>query len=40
VLNADYLKVSDEGLKRIGSVLTLVNGKVVYNSDAVSLDRD
>jgi predicted amidohydrolase YtcJ len=40
VLNDDYLKVSDEGLKRIGSVLTFVNGKVVYDSGVVPFDRD
>jgi len=40
VLNDDYLKVSDEGLKRIGSVLTLVNGNVVYDSGVVPFDRD
>jgi predicted amidohydrolase YtcJ len=40
VLNDDYTQVSDEGLKRIGSVLTLVNGKVVHDSGVLSFDRD
>jgi predicted amidohydrolase YtcJ len=39
VLNDDYVKVSDEGLKRIGSVLTLVNGKVVHDAGVVRFDR-
>lgn len=33
VLSADYFSVPDEEIKRIESVLTIVNGKVVHGSD-------
>lgn len=36
VLNDDYFSVSDEGLKDIQSVLTVVGGKVVHDTGAVS----
>jgi len=35
VLNGDYFSVSDESLKHLGSVLTVVGGKIVYNSGQV-----
>jgi predicted amidohydrolase YtcJ len=35
VLNKDYFAVTDEEIKQIRSVLTLVDGKVVYNAGAL-----
>jgi hypothetical protein len=35
VLNMDYFKVSDEDLKRIRSVLTVVGGNIVHDSGAL-----
>jgi len=35
VLSADYFSVSDEALKRLRSVLTLVGGRVVHDTGAV-----
>ena len=35
VLNKDYFTVSDEEIKQIRSVLTVVDGKIVYNSGLV-----
>jgi len=35
VLNGDYFSVPDESLKHLGSVLTVVGGKIVYNSGQV-----
>ena len=35
VLDKDYLSVSDEDLKKIRSVLTVVDGKIVYDTGAV-----
>jgi hypothetical protein len=35
VLNGDYFAVSDEGLKDINSVLTVVGGKVVHDAGVV-----
>jgi predicted amidohydrolase YtcJ len=35
VLNKDYFTVSDEEIKQIRSVLTVVDGKIVYNSGVV-----
>jgi predicted amidohydrolase YtcJ len=32
VLNSDYFSVADEDLKKIRSVLTVVDGEVVYNA--------
>jgi len=32
VLNYDYFGVSDDDLKKIRSVLTVVDGEVVYNA--------
>jgi predicted amidohydrolase YtcJ len=37
VLNADYFSVPDESLKRLGSVLTIVGGRVVHNTGVVSI---
>ena len=37
VLNADYFSVPDESLKRLGSVLTIVGGKIVHNTGAVNI---
>lgn len=37
VLNADYFSVPDESLKRLGSVLTIVGGRIVHNTGAVSI---
>lgn len=36
VLNQDYLSVSDEAIKSIESVLTIVNGKIVYAKEGFS----
>ena len=38
VLNGDYFSVPDESLKRLGSVLTIVGGRIVYNSGQVRVD--
>jgi len=35
VLNGDYFSVPDESLKHLGSVLTVVGGKIVYNNGQV-----
>jgi len=35
VLNGDYFSVPDESLKTLGSVLTVVGGKIVYNNGQV-----
>jgi predicted amidohydrolase YtcJ len=35
VLNGDYFSVPDESLKRLGSVLTMVGGRIVYNNGQV-----
>jgi predicted amidohydrolase YtcJ len=35
VLSDDYKTVSDEGLKRILPVLTMVGGKVVYDANVL-----
>ncbi|HEY2190342.1 MAG TPA: amidohydrolase family protein [Caldimonas sp.] len=35
VLNGDYFTVPDESLKQLGSVLTIVGGRIVYNSGQV-----
>lgn len=35
VLNADYFSVSDEQLKQLGSVLTVVGGRVVHDTGVV-----
>jgi predicted amidohydrolase YtcJ len=40
VLNRDYFKVPDEELKRIRSILTVVDGEVVYDRGVVRFDRD
>ena len=32
VLSGDYFTVSDESLKQLGSVLTIVGGKIVHDS--------
>ena len=37
MLNADYFSVPDESLKRLGSVLTIVGGRVVHNTGAVRI---
>jgi predicted amidohydrolase YtcJ len=37
VLNADYFSVPDESLKRLGSVLTIVGGRIVHNTGAVNI---
>jgi len=37
VLNADYFSVPDESLKRLGSVLTIVGGKIVHDAGAVNI---
>ncbi|MEO8526260.1 MAG: amidohydrolase family protein [Caldimonas sp.] len=37
VLNADYFSVPDESLKRLGSVLTIVGGRVVHDTGAVRI---
>ncbi len=37
VLDKDYLAVSDENLKRIRSVLTIVDGKVIHDSGALKV---
>jgi predicted amidohydrolase YtcJ len=39
VLNRDYFAASDEDLKKIRSVLTVVGGNVVHDSGVVSVDR-
>jgi hypothetical protein len=35
VLSGDYFSVADESLKHLGSVLTVVGGKIVYNNGQV-----
>ena len=35
VLDKDYLSVSDEGLKKIRSVLTIVDGKIIHDAGVV-----
>jgi predicted amidohydrolase YtcJ len=35
VLNGDYFSVPDESLKSLGSVLTMVGGRIVYNNGQV-----
>ncbi len=37
VLNGDYFSVPDESLKQLGSVLTVVGGRVIYNSGPVQI---
>jgi len=37
VLDKDYLAVTDEDLKKIRSVLTIVDGKVIHNSGALKV---
>jgi predicted amidohydrolase YtcJ len=37
VLNADYFSVSDEGLKQLSSVLTIVGGRIVHDTGVVSV---
>ncbi|MEO8807758.1 MAG: amidohydrolase family protein [Burkholderiaceae bacterium] len=37
VLNADYFSVPDESLKQLGSVLTIVGGRIVHSTGAVSI---
>ena len=39
VLNSDYFAVSNDDLKKIRSVLTVVGGDVVYDGGVVDLDR-
>jgi len=36
VLNKDYFALTDEEIKQIRSVLTLVDGKIVYNARVVA----
>jgi predicted amidohydrolase YtcJ len=40
VLTDDYTKVTDDALKTVGSVLTIVNGKIVHDSRVVRFRRD
>ena len=35
VLNRDYFRVPDEALKKIRSVLTIVDGKIVHDAGVV-----
>lgn len=37
VLNGDYFTVPDESLKQLRSVLTVVGGRITYNSGAVQI---
>jgi predicted amidohydrolase YtcJ len=37
VLNGDYFSVSDESLKQLRSVLTVVGGRITYSSGAVQI---
>jgi predicted amidohydrolase YtcJ len=37
VLNADYFAVGDEDLKKLGSVLTVVGGKIVHDAGVVTV---
>src|SRR5438876_2941110 len=39
VLNSDYFAVSNDDLKKIRSVLTVVGGNIVYDGGVVALDR-
>ena len=38
VFDGDYFTVPDESLKQIRSVLTVVGGRITYNSGAVQID--
>jgi len=40
VLNRDYFSVPNEDLKKIRSVLTVVDGEVVYDPGVVRFNRD
>jgi hypothetical protein len=40
VLNQDYFTVSNEDLKKIRSVLTVVDGEVVYNAGVLRSNGD
>ena len=40
VLNRDYFKVPDEDLKRIRSILTVVDGEVVYDRGVLHFEGD
>ena len=35
VLNDDYFSVSDESLKKLGSILTIVGGRIVHDAGVV-----
>lgn len=37
VLNADYFNAPDESLKRLGSVLTVVGGKIVWDAGVLRI---
>ena len=37
VLNADYFSVSDEGLKQLNSVLTIVGGRIVHDAGVLQI---
>ena len=39
VLDKDYLAVNDEDLKKIRSVLTIVDGKITHDTGAVKVPR-
>jgi hypothetical protein len=32
VLNSDYFAVSDESIKQLGSILTIVGGRIVHDA--------
>jgi predicted amidohydrolase YtcJ len=40
VLNQDYFTVSDEQLKRINSILTIVGGNVVHDANVLRIERE
>ena len=40
VLNRNYFTVPDEDLKRIRSILTVVDGEVVHDRGVLRFDRD
>jgi predicted amidohydrolase YtcJ len=40
VLNTDYFAVPSEELKKIRSILTVVDGEVVHDADVLRYDRD
>jgi len=40
VLNSDYFSVADDDLKRIRSILTVVDGEVVYNAGVLRVHGD